>query len=369
MAVKKAAPAVNINLSRSERFKLWATVRMSHTEKLSFSKYLSVLLQSGLAIDEVLKILLEQSKGALKHIVTTLKESVENGKTLAEGFARYPHLFSPVFINLVAAGEASGTLVTNLGHLMEQMQKDHDLRQKIRGAVMYPSIILLFAIILCVGIVVFILPNITDVFKSLDVELPITTRLLLWTADLVRYHGPVLALSIVGVIVALLVARKLPFIKPVWHAVFLRIPILGPLARKTSLARLTRLMGTMLKSGVTIDDVIPIAKNVLSNVRYVSAMTQIQLEISQGKTLSESFGKYHVLFPALFVRMTRVGEESGSLGDTFLYLATFYEEDISDATKNLSTLLEPLLLVGIGLMVGTVALSIISPIYAVVGEI
>lgn len=360
---------VKTDSTRLERLKLWATVRMSHTEKLSFSKYLSVLLQSGLAIDEVLGILLDQSKGALKHIVTSLKDSVKSGKTLAEGFARYPHLFSPVFVNLVAAGEASGTLVTNLEHLVEQMQKDHDLRQKIRGAVMYPSIILMFAIVLCVGIVVFILPNITEVFKTLDVELPVTTRMLLWTADLVRYHGLELFIGIVAAVMAVMIGRKLPVIKPIWHAVFLRLPIFGSLARKTNLARLTRLMGTMLKSGMTIDDVIPIAKNVLSNVRYRSAMSKIQTEVSQGKTLAESFDKYHVLFPPLFVRMTRVGEESGTLGDTFLYLASFYEEDISDATKNLSTLLEPLLLVGIGLMVGTVALSIISPIYAVVGEV
>jgi type II secretory pathway component PulF len=369
MALKKKLPSVEVKMTQLERLKLLATVRMSHTEKLSFSKYLSVLLQSGLAIDEVLSILLEQSKGSLKQIVTALKDSVKNGNTLAEGFARYPHIFSPVFVNLVAAGEASGTLVTNLEHLVEQMQKDHDLRQKIKGAVMYPSIILLFAIILCVGIVVFILPNITDVFKTLDVKLPVTTRMLLWTADVIRFHGLLVFLSVLGFITVILVGRKLPVIKPIWHAVFLRIPILGSLAKKTNLARLTRLMGTMLKSGVTIDDVIPIAKNVLSNVRYRAAMTQIQTEISQGKSLAESFGKYPGLFPALYIRMTRVGEESGTLGETFIYLASFYEEDISDATKNLSTLLEPLLLVGIGLMVGTVALSIISPIYAVVGNI
>jgi type II secretory pathway component PulF len=193
--------------------------------------------------------------------------------------------------------------------------------------------------------------------------------MLLWTADLVRFHGIELLIGLIVGVALLMIARRLPVIKPIWHAVFLRIPLIGNLARKTNIARLTRLMGTMLKSGVTIDDVIPIAKNVLTNVRYRNAMTQIQIEVSQGKTLAESFGKYHLLFPALFVRMTRVGEESGSLGDTFLYLANFYEDDISDATKNLSTLLEPLLLVGIGLMVGTVALSIISPIYAVVGEI
>ena len=363
------APSAAKTNSRWEYFKLWATVRLSHTEKLMFTKYLAVLLQSGLAIDEVLGILLDQAKGPVKHIATTLRDSVKNGETLSAGFAHYPHLFSPVYVNLVAAGEASGTLLTNLEHLVDQMQRDHDLRQKIRGAVMYPAVILCAAVALSVGIVVFILPNITDVFASLHIELPITTRILLWVADVMRYHGLEVALGSMAFVVFCLVIRKMSFAKPVLHAIFLRLPLLGSLAKKTNLARLTRLLGTMLKGGMPIDEAVPIAINVLSNVRYKKALTLLRHEVDQGQTLAQCFAQSPGLFPPLFVRMTRVGEESGTLGETFLYLAGFFEEEINDATKNLSTLLEPVLLVGIGLMVGTVALSIISPIYEVVGKI
>lgn len=352
-----------------ERLKLRLTVRMGHKERLSFSKYLSVLLQSGLAVNEVLSILLDQSKGALKNIVTTLKGSVEGGQTLAQGFARYPHIFNSVFVNLVGAGEASGTLVTNLEHLVEQMEKDHELRQKIKGALMYPLVILSFALIMCTAIVVFILPNIIDVFKNLDVKLPITTRILLWCAETVRAHGwLILVAAITGSIVFSLVVR-MPWAKRIWHPLLLRVPLLGPIAKKTNLARLTRLCGTMLKSGVTIDVIIPIAKTVMNNVRYQAVVADMQPLVGQGKTLADIFALHPGLFPSLFVRMTRVGEESGTLGDTFIYLARFYEEEINDATKNLSGLLEPIMLVGIGLLVGGVALSIISPIYAVIGNV
>ncbi len=352
-----------------ERFKLWATVRMSLKQKLAFTKYLAVLLRSGLAIDEVLVILGDQSKGAIKHIVSALSYAVQNGDRLADGFAKFPHLFNPVFINLVAAGEASGSLNTNLEHLAEQQQKDHELRQKIKGAVMYPLIILSFAIILCIGIVVFILPNVTDVFESLDVQLPITTRILLWVADLVEQRGDVLAIIGVAGVVTILVLRQLNFVKPFTHTALLYMPVIGGIAKKTNLARLMRLMGTMLKSGMTIDEVLPLSRNVLSNVRYRQALKQVQIEVGQGNTLAAAFGNHKTLFSPLFLRMTRVGEESGTLGSTFLYLTEFYEGEINDETKNLSTLLEPFLLVLIGLMVGTVALSIISPIYGIVGSV
>lgn len=356
-------------VSAFDRFKLWALVRLSHTEKLMFTKYLSVLLQSGLAIDEVLGILLDQSKGAIKHIASSLRNSVKQGGTLSQGFAQYPHLFSPVYINLVGAGEASGTLLVNLEHLVDQMQRDHDLRQKIRGAIMYPTVILCAAIALSVGIVVFILPNITDVFASLNIELPITTRILLWIADLMRFHGTAVALSLISFVVFCFVIRKIPLAKPIIHETLLHLPLFGPLAKKTNLARLTRLLGTMLKGGMPIDEALPIAVSVLNNVRYKTFLTGLEHDVDQGQTLAEAFSKAPRLFPGLLVRMTRVGEESGTLGDTFLYLASFFEEEINDATKNLSTLLEPILLVGIGLMVGTVALSIIAPIYEVVGKI
>ena len=160
------------------------TVRLSHSDKLLFAKYLAVLLRAGLAIDDALDILIQQSKGPLKTILTNLKTHIRNGDALADGFADYPHVFTPVFINLIRAGERSGTLQDNLEHLVLQMEKDRNLQQKIRGALAYPIIVLVGALMLSVGIVVFILPNILNVFTTLKVDLPLTTKMLIWLADL-----------------------------------------------------------------------------------------------------------------------------------------------------------------------------------------
>src|SRR3990167_2528848 len=189
-------------------------IRLSHTEKMLFTKYFAVLLKSGVAIDEAIDILLQQSKGPLKKILETLKSVVEQGKTLAEGLSRYSHVFSPVFVNLVRAGEASGTLQKNLDHLARQLEKEHNLRKKVRGAMMYPMVVLLGALVVGALVFVFVLPKITSLFKSLKVELPWTTKAILWLVDTIATK-PILVFGFVAAVILLvLVVPRLPFLKP-----------------------------------------------------------------------------------------------------------------------------------------------------------
>lgn len=346
------------------------TIRLSHADRLMFTKYLSVLLHSGLAMDDALSIIADQSRrGPLKKIVATLLQDVRGGETLASGFAKFPQVFSSIYINLVGAGEASGTLQDNLGHLAEQIQKEHTLRQKVRGALMYPAVILVGAVVLSIGIVVFILPNITDVFRTLNVELPWTTRALLWLAELFEQHGGLVALGFVLLIVAIAVVRKIKPIQPALHRVWLMVPVVGTIMRNTNLARFARVTGTMLKSGSTISDILPIATSVLKNARYRFLLAQMAQEVHRGRSLASFMQIHRREFSEITVHMTRVGEESGALGEMMTYVAEFYEQEIDDTMRNLSNLLEPVLLVVIGVLVGTLALSIISPIYQVVGKI
>ncbi|MEK7665269.1 MAG: type II secretion system F family protein [Patescibacteria group bacterium] len=345
------------------------TVRISHNEKLLFAKYLSVLLHAGLAIDEALDILIQQSKGPLKTILTNLKIRVRNGDMLADGFADYPHVFTPVFINLIRAGERSGTLQDNLEHLVLQMEKDRNLKQKIRGAMAYPIIVLVGALILSVGIVVFILPNILNVFTTLKVELPITTRMLIWFANLLVNHGVLVAFGLIALFTSWLVARRLSFVQPLFHGILMSFPIIGSVVRNTNLARICRLMGTMLKSGMPINECIPVTVSVLKNVHYKWLFNSTLDEVSRGRTISSVLKKYPKRFPPMALRMISVGEETGTLPDMLIYLANFYEQEVDDATRNLSTMLEPVLLIVIGLMVGVLALSIVTPIYQILGTV
>ena len=363
---KASAPKTGFVSRLSDRL----TVRLSHAEKLMFIKYMSVLLRSGLAMNDALQIIFDQSKkGPLKTIVGTLQSVVQSGRTLAEGFGRYPHVFNPVYVNLVGAGEASGTLQANLDHLTIQIQKEHELRQKIRGALMYPMVILFAAIAMSVGIVVFVLPNITDVFSTLDVELPITTRMLLWVANAIEHHGGLVLLVLIALVVGFMLLRKVKQIQPVLHSFVVRMPIFGTIVRNTNLARMTRVMGTMIESGSTISDVIPITVSVMRNARYKTLLAKMQDEVKHGSSIAQSMEKSPKYFPPIMIRMTRVGEESAMLGAMLIYLAEFYEQEVDDAMRNLSNMLEPILLVVIGILVAVLALSIISPIYQVVGTI
>ena len=345
------------------------SVRLSHAELLLFTKYLAVLLNSGLPIDEALDILLEQSTGSLKKILGSLKNAVRGGRTLASGLGEYPHIFSSVFVNLVSAGEASGTLQKNFEELAAQLQKEHDLRKKIQGALMYPTIVLMSALVVTTGIVVFVLPNVTSLFQSLNVPLPWTTKLLLGAANVVEHYGVWLALGFAALVAGFLALRRLPAVMPLTHGILLHSPIIGKVTRNTNLATMTRLMGTLLSTGMPISEALTITGNVLRNVYFRRLFAKMKVALGQGRTLTDALEGSRSLVPPIALRLIRVGEETGTLGAMLTYLAEFYEREVDEATRNAATLLEPIMIVMIGVMVAGLAFSIIMPIYQVVGSI
>lgn len=337
-----------------------------------FTKYLAVLLRSGLPLDESLDILNRQSKnkkGALPQILTSLTSLVRTGKTLADGLAQYPHTFSPVYINMIRAGEASGTLQDDLDQLVIQMEKDHELKQKIRGAMMYPSVIMMVGLVIGTIIVVFILPQITGLFKSLDIELPFTTKIIFWISDVIRFQWMWLLVGGVALLIAINVTYRIKFIKPLFHSFFLFVPITGKLAREINLARSFRLMGTLFKSGLPINESIEITMQVMRNIRYYDMLNAVKEGVSHGNTITSVLEKYPRLIPPIAMRLILVGEETGTLAEMLMYLAEFYEAEINESTKNLTSLLEPIMVVFIGFAIGYLAVSILMPIYTVVGNI
>lgn len=349
--------------------KMFSEPKLSHIELLLFTKYLTVLLKSGLPIDDSLDILLQQSKGPLQKILTTLKAFVRTGKTFSEGLQEFPHTFTPVFINLIRAGESSGTLQGNLDQLSIQLQKEHDLKQKIRGAMMYPMVILTIGVSITVGIVVFVLPNIIGIFDSLHVELPLSTKIVLWISRTTNAHGLAILFALVGVSAVLTFLSRLKPVKPFTHWLILHSPILGLIARQTNLARVMRLMGTLLQSGLSISEVLEISGGTLRNVYYHNLFKKIQDGVGRGMTITNMLESDAFLVPPIALRLIRVGEETGTLGEMFMYLADFYDQEVDDLTRNLSSLLEPILIIFIGVMVGGLALSILTPIYKVVSSV
>lgn len=272
-------------------------------------------------------------------------------------------------MNAVRAGESSGTLEDNLSHVAKQLQKDKELMSKVKGAMLYPVVVLTATFVLGMVLSFVVLPQITPLFTGLKIELPFTTRVLIAFATFVEAHGIALFSGIVAFIALAAWFVKQKFSHPLTHWFFIHTPIIKEIVRSANLARFSRTLGTLLKSGLHIDEAVEITKNTLGNFYYRRALANVSNRIGKGSSLADNLNVYPKLFPVMTSRMVSVGEESGKLDDTLLYISHFYEIEVDNSTKTLSTAIEPLLLLFIGLAVGFLALSIITPIYNITGSV
>jgi type IV pilus assembly protein PilC len=343
--------------------------RVTLVDKALFAKHLSVMLKSGLSLNESLDIASQSARGKLSQILRSVIEAVESGHSLTDAFSRFPKVFSGLFINATRAGESSGTLVENLENISVQLDKERALVAKVRGALLYPIVILTATFALGLALSFMVLPKITPLFEGLKVELPITTRALISFSNFIQEHGLGFFISIVVIVTFLIWLVNQRFSHRVTHWIILKTPIISPIARNANLARFTRTLGMLLKSGLRVDEALEITKGTASNYYYRNAIKSVSKNIQSGSKLSDNLAKFPDLFPVLTTRMIQVGEEAGQFEDTLFYLAGFYEMEVDDATKTLSTALEPILLLFIGGVVGFLALSIITPIYDITGNI
>jgi type IV pilus assembly protein PilC len=342
---------------------------VSLVQKALFAKNLSLMLKAGLPISEALAISRDSAKGKLKSVLDKVLDSVRSGRSFSDSLAEHKETFSSLFINAAKSGESSGTLVENLEGLALQLKKEKELISKIKGAMMYPVIVLTATFGLGMVLSFVVLPQITPLFEGLKVELPLTTRALISFSHFVQDYGVFLFFGVVGFVLLLLYLVRQKFSQPVTHWLLLRVPILKNLTRGANLTRFSRTLGTLLKSGVPIDEALEITKETVGNYYYRQALDKVSRGVSRGGKLSVSLGQAKNYFPTLLVKMLKVGEESGKFEESLFYLADYYEEEVDNATKTLSTTIEPILLLTIGLVVGFLALSIITPIYDITGNI
>lgn len=342
---------------------------ISDTAILLFTKHLAVTLKSGLTLVEGLDILQDQAKGKMKSVLDGLLSTIKSGKAFHEALEAYPKYFSPIYINMIRTGESSGTLYENLDRLVIDLNKASSLRKKIKSAMIYPMFVFVAVFGLGMSVALFVLPKILPLFKTLDVELPVTTRGLIWVAEVFEAHGLLLFLGTIFGSMFLLWLLKKNFIKPLTHRIILKIPVVKTIVRNINLERFTRTLGTLLESGLTVDQSLNITAYAIENRAYRKATLSLIPEIKSGNSLVMAISKYPKLFPVITSRMIGVGEKTGNLDSTLNYLAGFYEDEVDEATKNLSTILEPVLLIVIGIIVGTVAISILGPIYQITGNL
>ncbi len=343
--------------------------KVNLTQKAFFAKNLSVMLKSGLTISDALDISIDSATGKLKNALRGIARSVDAGRPLSEALKPYPRIFPPFFISAVYAGEESGTLEENLEQVAIQLSKEKELASKIKSAMIYPAIILIASFVLGMFVSFSILPKITPLFEGMSTELPASTRFLIFISNFMQEHGIKVFWGIIifAIFMTWLVRQK--FSKPYFHFLYIHFPIVKGISRGANLARFSRILGTLLKSGLNIDEALKISQNSVGNYYYRTSLNKVMERINKGASMSESLIKYEKLYPRILSRMIKVGEESGKLDETLLYLADFYEEEVDNATKALAIAIEPILLIGIGAAVGFLALSIITPIYNITGSI
>lgn len=342
---------------------------VSLTQKALFAKHLAVMLRAGITITEALTIAERTASGRLQTVLRSVSRSVRAGRSFAEALAEYPKVFPGLFTHTARAGEAAGTLAENLEYVAIQLEKEKELRGKIRGAMLYPIVVLVATFILGLFFTFWILPKITPLFEGLQVRLPASTRLVIAMSNIVQEYGIVIAVAIAVLVAAIVWVVRQPFSRPATHWVLLRLPLARRMARGANLARFCRSLGMLLRSGLHIDEALDIAKETVGNQYYRAALDSASRRVAKGVKLADTIREVGGLFPMTMVRMIEIGEASGNLEETLLYLAEFYDAEVDQATKTLSSAIEPILLLGIGSAVAFLALSIVTPIYTITGSV
>jgi len=338
-------------------------------QKVTFAKHLAVMLKSGLTITEALDIVFGQAEGRLKKVIGVIKQSVDAGNSLSSSLGKFPKIFPPIFVNTVYVGESSGTLDENLDNLANHLKKDKDLMDKVKSAMVYPVIVLVLAFVLAMAISFVVLPKITPLFKGLGMDLPMSTRFLIAFSDIIQAKGAILFPSIVGGVIFLVWIFGQRFFQPVSDYLILHIPIIKNISRNKNLTIFSSTLGTLLKSGLNIDEALRITTDTIDNYYFKKALKDLTNKARQGTKVSENLARHKQLFPSLMVSMIKIGENSGRLEEVLAYLADYYETEVNNSTKTLSTAIEPMLLIFIGLMVGGLAIAIITPIYKMTGNV
>lgn len=345
--------------------------RVSHVELLLFTKHLAVMIKSGISILDALDTVREQTKTTyFRSVLDSIYADVKNGQSLASSLRKYPNVFDHFYLSLIEVGELSGTLEKNLDFLSVQLAKDFQLKKKVQGALIYPALVLGATLILGGVIAFFVLPKLMDFFLAFGTTLPLPTRILIFVANSIRSYGLIILVGIILLYGVGIVLSRNRSIRSIFHQGLIRMPLFGKVLQYQELARFTRNYGMLLSSGISSVRGLEITSKTLSNVVFQRDIEILAHHLSAGKQIGDSLKKEQFReFPGMVVKMISIGEKTGKLEDMLIYLADFYEEEIDDITKNLSTLLEPVLLVSIGVVVGFVALAIISPIYDLTGSI
>lgn len=339
---------------------------VSVQDKINFARHLSIVIKAGLPILEGLRIIKKQTEAkVLLGIIDNIIIDVSNGQFLATSLARFPNAFDEFFVNVVKVGETSGTLADNLYYLADELKKANDLKRKIRSAMVYPVIIMFATVALTSFLVFFAFPKILPLFASLNVELPLPTLILIAISSFLLANGFFVLGAIVIFAIGIRVLLILPPTRFLVDKMLFYVPVLSQLIIYINIANFTRVLSVLLKGGIRIVEAVTITAQTFDNLVYRRELLAAAEEVKKGEQLAHYIGTRRWIFPVLLSGLIEIGENTGNLQDNLMYLADYYREEAEVRINGLTTLLEPLLLLAMGLVVGFVAISVITPIYKI----
>ena len=346
---------------------LFGKKKVKVEDVLMFSKQFATMVKAGLPILQVLSMLRDQLESpAMKDVIEDIRKSLEGGVTLSKCFEKYPDLFDNIYVNLIKAGEASGKLDVFLIKIVDALEKKEKIKKKIKGALMYPSIMFTVAITVSAFMLVKVVPVFAKMYDGMGIELPAATATIMAMSDFLRGTGGkilLLSLTIFYFSFKYLTKTSEKF-RYAWHKRVLKLPIFGDMILKSMLARVSLIMGNLSAAGVNLLESLEIAKSVSNNMVVLESLENVKKGVFSGDTLTKLFLK-DPLFPPTFGQLISVGEQTGQLDEMFNSVAKYYEEEFDTVVDNLSALIEPIMIVFMGVMIGGLMIAMYSPIFNV----
>lgn len=350
------------------KLKDYKASKITNKDKVIFTKKLATMIRSGLPIMKTLKMLEEQSENPhLKLVAEKIRADVEGGNTLSEAFSAHKQVFDTIYINLIKAGETSGKLTVFLGKLVIHLEKIEKIRKKVKGALMYPIILLIVAFIVILIMLLKVVPVFQSMFNSMGHDLPGPTKAIISVSEFIRdpARGGVVFLALVGFVYFIkTLKQKSSNFRELWDTKILKIPLIGDVIIKSTLSKIAMIMANLSAAGVSVIESLNIISRSITNVIFLKSFEDIKKGVTEGKNLSSLFAK-HEVFPPAFHQMIAVGEETGRLDEMLESIANYYEEEFDMVVDRLTELLEPIMIVFMGVTVGFIIVAMYMPIFQI----
>ncbi|PIZ94514.1 MAG: hypothetical protein COX81_03365 [Candidatus Magasanikbacteria bacterium CG_4_10_14_0_2_um_filter_37_12] len=351
----------------------WITVhlsRISFIQKIFFVDHLRVMIHAGLSLVDSLEILHKETNNkGFQKIIGEIKKQVSEGNQFSNVLSKYPKVFPPIYVKMISAGEMSGKLENALSQVTIQMQKTQQLRSSIRGAMIYPAVVVSAMIGIGVLMTTVVLPKLITIFNEFDSELPLATKILIAVTQFIS--NPLNLILVIVILVFTITGfisllKKSPSFKRLIHKINLHVPIFGGVIKKINLARFSMTLSSLMKSAIPIIEAVNITADTCSNILYQNSLHKASEEIKSGVPLSEILRRDDNIFPPMVTEMIMVGEQTGEIDNLLTELANFYSSEVDKTMKNFTTIIEPVLIIMLGIAVGGVAVAVIMPMYSLV---